>query len=324
MSSCAKNIAPNESKGIVPLVSVIMPAYNAEKFIREAIFSVLGQTYPSIELIIVDDGSSDTTPQILEEFSGTINLIQQPNLGPAAARNRGVKEAKGELLAFIDADDVWHLEKISVQVEYLRNNPNIGICFGKKFEWLPNTQGDYPERPHFNLNINSSKIVLEDSGWIYPRVLFSSIIHIVSALIKRNIWDGLEGMDEKLRCGEDYDFFIRASLVTEVAALDQYLSWYRKHPNSITYRARPEVDEANVVLSAIRRFGVTGRDGARVDEKKLNSRISKIYFDHGYMNYWRGDPCVALTSFKTALSYRKTRLGKLIVYIALSYVKCKR
>lgn len=304
-----------------PLISVVMPAYNSEKFIAEAINSVLNQNYQPIELIIIDDGSTDNTSKIIKKFGHLVRLIQQNNAGPAAARNKGVFEAKGELLAFIDADDVWHPEKLLTQVSYLKKNPNIGICFGRKFEWIPDKLGNYPARTDFSLIPCSEKIIKNQSGWIYPQMLLSSVIHIVSALIRRDVWEKLGGMDEHLRCGEDYDFFIRASRIVEVAAIDQYLSWYRKHPSSITYRARPEVDEADVVLSAIERFGTTGTDGRKVDEKTIKTRLAKIYFDHGYMNFWRGDPFIAYTSFKKALKYRKNRITKTITYCILSIIK---
>lgn len=110
----------------LPLVSVIIPAYNAEKWIAECVQSAIGQTYPDLEIIVVDDGSTDGTAKIIEDdFRGQVSLFQQQNRGQAAATFRGIKEARGEFIAFLDSDDLWKLEKIETQVAYLRANPDV-------------------------------------------------------------------------------------------------------------------------------------------------------------------------------------------------------
>src|SRR5690349_3602213 len=109
----------------MPKVSVIIPTYNRAQFIARAVDSVLEQTYKDFEIIVIDDGSSDNTQEILKAYEGKIRYVYQQNKGISAARNRGIQEAKGEYIAFLDSDDVWKPEKLSVQVAILDVNPHV-------------------------------------------------------------------------------------------------------------------------------------------------------------------------------------------------------
>ncbi|PIZ44424.1 hypothetical protein COY31_02670, partial [Candidatus Wolfebacteria bacterium CG_4_10_14_0_2_um_filter_39_18] len=121
-------------------VSIIIPAYNAASFIGDSVRSALTQTYPNKEIVVVDDGSTDDTRAILEEYikSGQIKYFYQENKGPAAARNLGIKNSSGEFIAFLDADDVWLPEKLKKQIDLFKN-PKVGLVysdmefFGDKF-----------------------------------------------------------------------------------------------------------------------------------------------------------------------------------------------
>src|SRR5690242_5053753 len=104
-------------------VSVIIPAYNSERYIADALRSVLAQTYMPQEIIVVDDGSSDGTARALDPFRSTIRYIYQKNRGEPAARNTGMREAKGDYIAFLDADDLWLPEKLDLQMTYLAAHP---------------------------------------------------------------------------------------------------------------------------------------------------------------------------------------------------------
>src|SRR2546430_1228645 len=112
-----------------PLVSVILPVYNREKSVARAVESVLAQTYRPLELIVVDDGSTDGTRGVLEQFGGRIALLRQPNAGAYSARNLGLRHARGELVAFIDSDDIWLPHRLSAQVPLMRR-PDVGLVFG--------------------------------------------------------------------------------------------------------------------------------------------------------------------------------------------------
>jgi glycosyltransferase involved in cell wall biosynthesis len=110
------------------LISCIIPVFNGERYLREAIDSVLAQTYRTLDVIVVDDGSTDGSAQIAESFGASVRVIAQSNQGHAAARNTGVQHARGQLLAFLDADDLWHPEKLERQMRLLEQHPNAGGC----------------------------------------------------------------------------------------------------------------------------------------------------------------------------------------------------
>lgn len=112
-----------------PLVSVVIPAYNAAAFLRQTLDSVLTQTYHYLEVIVVDDGSTDDTARILDEYRGRLRVLQQRNAGQAAARNHGAQRAGGDLLAFLDSDDLWDREKIARQVEMLIRFPGAAATY---------------------------------------------------------------------------------------------------------------------------------------------------------------------------------------------------
>ena len=124
-----------------PLVSVILPVFNAELFLKEALLSIIGQRYDPLEILVVDDGSTDDSTVIARKFP-RIKLFSQPNAGPGAARNRGVRESSGEYLAFLDADDLWLPEKLNTQVSYLKSHPKTSLVLGyvEQRRWLPGVE----------------------------------------------------------------------------------------------------------------------------------------------------------------------------------------
>lgn len=113
---------------IPDLVSCVIPTYNGERFIGQAIESILSQAYKHYEIICVDDGSTDATASVVQAFGDRVQYVYQDNAGPATARNSGTRIARGEFLAFLDSDDIWELNKLEVQVAYLRSNPIHGFC----------------------------------------------------------------------------------------------------------------------------------------------------------------------------------------------------
>ena len=121
-----------------PLVSCIIPVFNGERFLGEALDSVLAQTYRPVETIVVDDGSTDGTPAVAARYGQRVTYLRQPNAGSAAAKNRGLRAVQGELVAFLDADDLWHPDKLARQRQRLLERPQLSLCF-TRFQsfWMP-------------------------------------------------------------------------------------------------------------------------------------------------------------------------------------------
>jgi glycosyltransferase involved in cell wall biosynthesis len=303
-----------------PLVSVIVPAYNASAYIEEALGSVLAQDYPSLEVIVVDDGSQDGTPGLARRFGERVRVVEQNNAGPAAARNCAVKLARGDLLAFIDADDVWLPGKLKAQVDYLRAHPETGLVYGRYLRWTANPDGTFGAPPTLP-EASTCNIALRPSGWVYPELLLGSLVWIVSVLMPKSLWESLGGMDESLRCGEDYDFFLRASRVCRFSELDRVVAYYRIHPESTTHVVRDEDYEYVVMQRALDAWGDTGPDGRKAPPKLLRDRLYRLFFVHGYRHFYRGKPKIAAASFQQALS-RGRISWRATIYWVLSLIRC--
>ena len=204
------------------LVSVVIPVYNGAAFLAEAIECVTAQGYQPLELLVIDDGSTDSTADVAARYSSEVVYAHQSNAGPAAARNRGIDLAKGEMLAFLDVDDLWSEDKLRLQTAYLKANPNVDIVQG---------------------HIQRVQLAEKRSGGRRPSEAASApyrYVNIGSALFRRSVFDTVGLFDETLRDSEDVDWFIRAweNNVSKVV-LESVTLFYRRHDRNITDRQNP-------------------------------------------------------------------------------------
>lgn len=310
-----------QRKARFPLVSVIMPAYNARPYIAEAINSVLEQDYPHVELIVIDDGSRDGTAECAESFGERVKVIRQANAGVAAARNKGLAEARGELIAFLDADDVWLPGKLKAQVEYLHAHPETGVVYGVFSRWHAKPDGSFDPPPSPEVSDPQNLLIAEHSGWVYTKLLFDNIVHIITAMVRREVVEKLTGFDQSLPTGEDYDFWLRMSRHFRADKLNRVLAYYRIHATSITKVPRAENNEYRVLKKMLDQYGLAGPDGVSVTQRQINDRLCRLCFSHGYFHYWFGNACVACSEFGEA--GRISGFGfKILVYKTLAKIKC--
>ncbi len=195
-----------------PLVSVIIPTFNRGWIVAEAVKSVLAQDYCPIELIVVDDGSTDDTVRKLGPFMDKIILIIQKNKGVSAARNTGIKAANGEFIAFLDSDDMWLPEKTSCQINFFNNNPEAMICQTGEI-WIRNGKRVNPKKKHKKL-----------SGMIFEPSLHLCLVSPSAVMIKKKLFEIKGNFDEKLPACEDYDLWLRISSDIPVYLIDKLLT----------------------------------------------------------------------------------------------------
>jgi glycosyltransferase involved in cell wall biosynthesis len=212
-----------------PPVSVVIPAYNAERYLGEAIESVLAQTHEPLETILVDDGSDDGTAAVARSYSG-VRLITQENAGPAAARNRGFAASRGELVAFHDADDLMTPDKLAVQVGEMLANPAIGCVLAEQ-ELLIEEGAELP------FWAAGSKVPT-----LMParpdELADEPDVHPMTMLVRREVFERVGGFDEEMRAAEDFDWMLRAAEDgVEFARLPRVLLRRRVHPTSLTQDA---------------------------------------------------------------------------------------
>jgi glycosyltransferase involved in cell wall biosynthesis len=182
-----------------PRVSVIIPTYNRAGIIAEAVDSVLAQDYKDFELIVVDDGSTDNTSEVMARYGDDVRVLFQENKGVSAARNRGITEASGKLIAFLDSDDLWLPQKLSTQVEFFSQRPDALICQTEEV-WLRN-----------GIRINPKHRHKKPSGMIFEPSLKLCLVSPSAVMIRRDLLDRTGGFDETLPACEDYDLWLRIS-----------------------------------------------------------------------------------------------------------------
>jgi glycosyltransferase involved in cell wall biosynthesis len=213
-----------------PQVSVCIPVYNCEAYVAETIRSVLGQTYRNIEIIVVDDGSSDSSLQVLKAFGGRINLLRQKNRGASAARNAAWTVAKGAYIQFLDADDILSADKIELQVAALRNaSDHVAVChtvFFKREEDRLKT----PVQENELLFINSSQDPVDFMVRLWGGYNFRAwMVQTNAWLLPRQIIERFGGWDETLTLDDDGEFFARMVLNAKGVIKTGGLNYYRKH-----------------------------------------------------------------------------------------------
>jgi glycosyltransferase involved in cell wall biosynthesis len=193
---------------IKPQVSVIIPTYNRAWVIKEAIDSVLTQDYTEFELIVVDDGSTDQTFDVLESYRNDIKVLSQKNKGVSAARNRGIAEASGNFIAFLDSDDLWLSQKLSVQIDFFNQTPDALICQTEEV-WIRN-----------GLRVNPKKRHKKPSGMIFKPSLRLCLVSPSAVMIRRHLLDRVGRFDETLPACEDYDLWLRISCRFPIHLID--------------------------------------------------------------------------------------------------------
>lgn len=211
----------------VAKVSVIIPAYNRVDYIDETIKSVLDQTYTNVELIVVDDGSTDGTYKKIKAYGDKLTLLtheEHDNRGQSAAINLGLTRATGKYIAILDSDDYWELNKLEIQVGYIEQHPDVGLVYANGYGIDANGTVLYPIYSSDHVEPNDPDQILLDCYIALP----------VNSLVRKDVYDLVGGFEETYRAAQDHDMLIRISEVTKFAYLTDYLWYYRRHDKSIS------------------------------------------------------------------------------------------
>lgn len=233
-------------------VSVVIPTYNRRDFLVQAINSVLRQTKPCDELLIVDDGSTDNTRQEVARIIRTsplnIRYIQQQNSGPAAARNRGVREAKYDLIAFLDSDDRWEKRKLAYQLQAMENDPDYLISHTLE-RW-------YRRGEH----LNQKKKHIPRHGNIFTHCLQLCAVGMSTVMVRRELFEQIGPFNEELRCCEDYDLWLRASARYAFLLVEKKLTVKeggREDQVSFQYRLGMDKLRIDAIVNLVQAGGLT-------------------------------------------------------------------
>jgi glycosyltransferase involved in cell wall biosynthesis len=241
-------------------VSVIIPTFNRGWIIKEAIDSVLTQDHTEFELIVVDDGSIDNTDDVLDIYRNEIKVLSQKNKGVSAARNRGISEASGKFIAFLDSDDLWLPQKLSTQIEFFNQTPDALICQTEEV-WIRKGRRVNPRKRH-----------KKPSGMIFNPSLELCLVSPSAVMMKRSLFDRVGIFDETLPACEDYDLWLRISSRFPVHLIDTPLIIKRGgHEDQLSSRAG--LDKFRIrSIEKIIKSGILSDDQLRAAVKTLKKK----------------------------------------------------
>lgn len=252
-----------------PLVSVIIPAYNASQWIAETLSSVIEQDYTHHEIIVINDGSADNTVDIVESFGEAVRCIHKENGGQASARNAGIREAKGKYVAFLDADDLWIKEKLKLQVAQLEET-------GAKWAYADSFAFDGKSK---EILYKFSDKQTQHSGDILKPLFSTCFIPSPTPIIQRSVFSnvGLFNEESRMRNREDWEMWLRISAKYPIVSISSPLAYYRIHSTSAT-GSEGHVKSMKGHITVIEEAAL--REEAKLGPLK-NTVLSKLFFEEG-------------------------------------------
>lgn len=282
-----KNQSVNESNS-TPLVSVIIPAYNAENFIAKTLESVLSQTYQNMEVLVIDDGSQDTTAKIVESIAqkdSRVTLLKQENLGVAAARNTGINNSIGEFIAPLDADDIWYPQNLEKQVQcLLQAEQSVGLVYS----WSV----DINEEDKLTGDFRASNI----EGDVFKTLLCHNFLgNASSTLIRRSCVEKIGGYSTQLKAQdaqgcEDWDFYLRIAEYYEFRVVPEFFIGYRKIANTMSGDYKKMAKSHDLMLKEVQPRHPDISQGLYQLSKSsfymYLARQTSIYDNHHQTLYW--------------------------------------
>jgi glycosyltransferase involved in cell wall biosynthesis len=235
------------------VVSVIIPTYNNEDYILNTLSSVFTQTYGEYEIIVIDDGSTDSTREILKPYNYRIRYHYQENKGLAVARNVGLEMASGEYVTFLDGDDIWEPDNLLLKTEVLSNKPDLGGVFSEFLvfneDGVLHERGSRPTFPYFKrtkkdfknifantetISANASRQLTFYSGWIFDELFMGNFILPTSMVLRKECADRVGRFLSHLRTQQDYEYWLRFSKKYPFGYIDEVLVRYRRHKHQLT------------------------------------------------------------------------------------------
>lgn len=272
-------------RAVTPRVSLIIATFNHAHLLSQAVESGLAQTLAEVEIIVVDDGSTDDTPAVLARYGDRICCKRQENRGLAAARNAGLAMAHGSFIAFLDADDVLASTKLAEQTALLESDDRVGWTYCDV--WIDEEATGESIAASERFAYGRRRL----SGWLFAELLHGNFIPAIAPLIRRSALDAVGGFDEGLTALEDWDLWLRLALVAEARYVPALLATYHVRRDGMSQdRARMDRNRFSVLdkVSQSHRDAIDalGRPGRRI--------LADMHNWYGYDAYGRGDWSVAI------------------------------
>ena len=298
-------------------VSVIIPSFNSELYIAETINGVLSQSHKDVELLVVDDGSTDRTRDIVASFGSRVRLIAQANSGRCAARNLGIREASGEFVCLLDHDDFWFPDKLERQLAEFVQHPEAGGIYSPYIAWHRDADGQFPLPGSFDLTSYPDGIDEELSGWIYHKFLIDIYMLTSAAMFRAEVFEKCGAYDESLPYSEDWELWLRIARQYPLIKLRRPTTLYRQHEEQGNRVVRDVDYRTNLLLQTEKKWGLCSRDGRCVTRREFLNQVAiyHVAFALGHLQF--GKRKIAIRSFWQAWNICPLKL-KYLAYIVVS------
>ena len=231
----------------MPKVSVIIPTYNNAQFLPETLDCVLNQTIKDVEVLVIDDGSTDNTKDVMaqytDQYPDQVKYVVQKNQGPAAARNNGIKQATGDYVAFVDSDDLWEKEKLEIQLAFLEKNPDYSFAYSDVYAM--------DEEGRIGKTMMSLKHPV--SGDIFYPLLKENFVSIPTSIVNRKCFETVEGFceDPQIISTEDHHFWLKLANYFKGGFIDKPLAKYRIRSGSLSSQGIRQRERELLVIDKI-------------------------------------------------------------------------
>jgi len=288
---------------IVPQFSVVITSYNYGEFLPFALDSALCQTYRNFEIIVIDDGSTDNTEEVIKPYlaDSRIHYIRQKNAGQPKAKNRGVAECRGELIAFLDADDIWFPEKLEKQW-LLFNDSNVGVVYSRR-QWI-DSQGEM---------LPGNERVLR-RGNVLDHIFIDNFICFSSSVVKRDVLNEVGCFDENLPMGIDYDLWIRLAARCKFDYVDEPLVKYRTGHANLSKNVWKRYDCAQRIMNK------------SLASDEISKKLSPFTKSRAWADTWSNMACIYFFqgNYRKSLFYfiKAVKINPLSVSIWKRIIKC--
>jgi glycosyltransferase involved in cell wall biosynthesis len=290
----------------MPGISVIIPTYNSAHYLGEAIKSVLAQTYKDLEIIVIDDGSTDNTKEIVKTYADRIIFLQQANSGPAKARNFGIQKSSGEFVAFLDADDVWYPEKLERQMEMFLKNPQYGLIHSDAL--IRTVDNSQPDRLWFDFKRRNK------SGMVFSDLLAECFIILSSAIIRRQCLEETGCFDENVVPWEGYDLWLRVTYSYPIGFVNAPLFVRRLHSSNLFYSNF--LYENLSLIKIMEKWEEKTLSLSKTDKEIVKNNLRRQYFRLGIYYLAQCDPENTRVALRKSLERRVSLDG--VTYYGLA------
>jgi glycosyltransferase involved in cell wall biosynthesis len=276
---------------MTPTVSVIVTSYNYGRFLPEAMDSVLAQTLRDLEVIVIDDGSTDDTAAVTQRYLGDprIRYHRTDHLGQPKAKNTGIRLTRAGLIAFLDADDAWMPTKLEKQVALFQNRPEVGVVYSRRL-MMDEAGRDMPYRQP---TLYRGEVL--GAMFRRPFVCFSS------CMVRRSVFDDVGLFDESIPMSIDYDLWMRAAMRYRFDYVDEPLVKYRTGHANLSQR---ELERTRIARFIVRRFLDERGGRARVDAALVRDALAELACDMAYAALEKGQKGTSLLEYARSLTYR--------------------